>query len=67
MDKKTDRQEIRDEPDGRPDVGRLMDDFFADFYRRKREAGKGGGRKIKHTPEGFDPRAFDPAITVRHN
>jgi hypothetical protein len=49
-------QVVSGEPKKKVTAGRLMDDYFAAYHRRKRET-MTDEPSVK-APEGFDPRAF---------
>lgn len=58
--RKTDmfEQVVSGEPKKKTVTGRLMDDYFAAFHRRKREAGEMSDEPTVKAPKDFDPRAF---------
>ena len=51
-------QVVSGEPKKKVTAGKLMDNYFADFYRRKREAGEITDEPGVKAPKDFDPRAF---------
>ena len=51
-------QVVSGEPKKKAIVGKLMDNHFADFYRRKREAGEITDEPSVKAPKDFNPRAF---------
>jgi hypothetical protein len=51
-------QVVSGEPKKKTVTGRLMDDYFAAFHRRKREAGEMSDEPTVKAPKDFDPRAF---------
>lgn len=51
-------QVVSGEPKKKAIAGKLMDDHFADFYRRKREAGEITDEPSVKAPKDFNPRAF---------
>ncbi len=51
-------QVVSGEPKKKVIVGKLMDNHFADFYRRKREAGEEINETSVKVPKDFDVRAF---------
>ena len=51
-------QVVSGEPKKKVTAGKLMDNYFADFYRRKREAGEITNEAGVKAPKDFDPRAF---------
>lgn len=51
-------QVVSGEPKKKVTAGKLMDNYFADFYRRKREAGEITNEAGVKAPNDFDPRAF---------
>lgn len=51
-------QAVSGEPKKKVTAGKLMDDYFAAYHRRKREAGEAGDEPNVKAPKDFDPRAF---------
>jgi hypothetical protein len=58
--RKTDmfEQVVSGEPKKKVTAGKLMDDYFAAYHRRKREAGETNDEQSVKAPEDFDVRAF---------
>lgn len=51
-------QVVSGEPKKKAIAGKLMDEHFAAFHRRKREAGEMSDEPTVKAPKDFDPRAF---------
>jgi hypothetical protein len=51
-------QVVSGKPEKKVTAGKLMDNYFADFYRRKREAGEMTDESSVKAPKDFDPRVF---------
>jgi hypothetical protein len=51
-------QVVSGESEKKVTAGKLMDNYFADFYRRKREAGEMTDEPSVKAPKDFDPRTF---------
>ncbi|GAB6122471.1 hypothetical protein JCM30204_36200 [Dysgonomonas termitidis] len=51
-------QAVSGEPKKKATAGKLMDDYFAAYHRRKREAGETNDEPGVKAPKDFDPRAF---------
>jgi hypothetical protein len=51
-------QVVSGEPKKKATAGKLMDDYFAAYHRRKREAGETNDEPGVKAPKDFDPRAF---------
>ena len=58
--RKTDmfEQVVSGEPKKKTAAGKLMDDYFAAYHRRKREAGAMPDESSVKAPKDFDVRAF---------
>lgn len=58
--RKTDmfEQVVSGEPKRKVTAGKLMDDYFAAYHRRKREAGDMSDEPTVKAPKDFDPRVF---------